>query len=83
MMTNSHRLPHGPAAALAQALDQLRERRLALAARAKWRAELESYTTEPEIDDLLAALDRYHGAEAEEMRSILHRNLMQARRLAG
>ena len=64
-----------PRQVLAHVRDDLRERRIA---RRNFRAlsrELASYNTRAEVDDLLAAVDNQPGAEADQIRLILHRNL--------
>ncbi len=64
-----------PRRVLAAVRDDLRERRQA---RRDYRAlanELASYNTRSEVDDLLAALDNDQTVEAEQIRTILSRNL--------
>ena len=50
------------------------------AARRKLQAELASYSTKSDIDDLLAAVDREESIEAEAMRDILHFQLQHLNR---
>ena len=52
-------------------VDELRARREAHAAHRQLRRELASYSTPSQIDDLLVAIDRTEGHEAEEVRHIL------------
>lgn len=53
----------------------IRIRREASVARSDMRRLLSVYTTPAEIDDMLAAADRFEGPEAELMREILAENL--------
>jgi len=66
--------------------DELRERRRDRAARVALRRELATYNTPTEVDDLLGALPDRDDSAAEEIRSILTRNLarrQQSGHLAG
>lgn len=54
--------------------DDLRARRAERAERRRLEAELATYRTEAERDDLMAMLDRYDDAEVREIRRILVRN---------
>ena len=56
-------------------LDRLADRRRARAAYRSLEAELASYTSASDVNDLLAQLAQHEGAEAERMRSILTGNL--------
>jgi hypothetical protein len=51
--------------------DEMRARRSARAARLQLRQDLASYTTQSELDDLSAVLDRYEGEDVDEIRAIL------------
>jgi hypothetical protein len=62
--------------------DELSERRQQRAEHRVLRAELASYRTPAEVEDLLSSLRGAQGSEAAEVRDILHRNLMQVSRLA-
>ena len=42
--------------------------------------DLDGYHSRADIDDLLAAVDRHEGPEAELMRTILHSKLQHAQR---
>ena len=53
----------------------LRERRETRAARRALEAELASYTSDADVNDLLALLSHHDSEEAEQMRSILTGNL--------
>ena len=55
--------------------DELRERREARAAHTALRAELATYRTPSDIDDLLASVDAQETPEAEMIRGILMDNL--------
>ncbi|MCW2849806.1 MAG: hypothetical protein JWR90_3780 [Marmoricola sp.] len=68
-----------PAQLLTAARAGLRERRQA---RRDYRAlarELACYSTPNDVDDLLAAIDDQTGADAEQIRDILTRNLAASR----
>lgn len=60
--------------------EDLRARSAARAARRRLQAELASYSTKSDIDDLLAAVDREESVEAEVMRDILHSQLQHLSR---
>lgn len=61
----------------------LSERREARAARRALEADLASYRTPAEIDDLLAALERAEDAPStEQIRTILYSNLRSGQRAA-
>ena len=67
--------PSNPFQSFATVRDDLRARR---EARREYRAlarDLASYTSRSDVDDLLAVLDDQNGAEAEQIRDILTRNL--------
>lgn len=70
---------------VAMVRDDLQERREARTARKQLMRELDGYHSRADIDDLLAAVDRHEGPEAEIMRTILHSKLAHAQRgsLAG
>ena len=55
--------------------DELRERREARAAEAALRADLASYRTPSDIEDLLASVDSHDTPEAEMIRDVLMDNL--------
>jgi hypothetical protein len=55
-------------------LDERRERRRAARA---LRRDLSTYTTRADIDDLLAALDRHEGPQAQAIRSILNEQALR------
>ena len=55
--------------------DELRERREARAAKRALEADLATYRTPAEIEDLLASVDREESADAELIRGILMDNL--------
>jgi hypothetical protein len=63
-----------PRRILADARDELRQRRQARADYRTLERELASYATQAEVDDLLASLSRYDDPEAEMARDILTRN---------
>ena len=65
---------------VAMVRDDLQERREARAARARLMRDLDGYHSRADIDDLLAAVDRHEGPEAELMRTILHSKLQHAQR---
>jgi hypothetical protein len=68
-----------PLRAFAAVRDELRELR---EARRQYRAlerELATYTTRSDVDDLMAALDREGGPEADQIREILNRNVTPRR----
>ena len=65
---------------VAMVRDDLQERREARAARARLMRDLDGYQSRVDIDDLLAAVDRHEGPEAELMRTILHSKLQHAQR---
>jgi hypothetical protein len=67
-----------PRRVLAAVRDDLRERRQARREYRDLAHELASYTNRAEIDDLLAALDNDHSAEAVQIRSILNRNMARS-----
>lgn len=56
-------------------VEEFRERQQARAARRRLERDLAAFTSPADVDDLLAALDRYDTPEAEEMRGILTSNL--------
>ena len=60
--------------------EDLGARRAARAARRQLQAELASYATKSDSDDLLAAVDREESIEAEAMRDILHFQLQHLNR---
>lgn len=60
---------------LAPARHSLREHLQARAERRQLRRELSTYTTTAEVDDLLGSLRGQDGIQAEEMRTIVLRNL--------
>ncbi len=60
--------------------DDLRDRREARTARAHLVKQLDGYHSRSDILDLLAAADRYDGAEAELMRDVLNSKLAHAER---
>lgn len=56
-------------------LDELRTRRAAKAEHKRLLEELSSYRRPSEIDDLMAAVNRYDERETAQVRAILERNL--------
>lgn len=64
-----------PRQVLAAVRDEVRERRQARRDYRVLADELVSYNTRPEVDDLLAALENETSTEAEQIRTILGRNL--------
>ena len=56
------------------------ERRGRRRAHRDMRHQLSVYTSPADIDDLMAALDRHDGPEAEEMRSILGEQVLKSHR---
>ncbi len=74
MTTNHHATP---TTLWGELRDELRLRRQARAARRALEAELASYSTPSEVDDLLAAADGIDSADADQVRSILSHNLMR------
>ncbi len=72
----------GSADAAQDARPSAQERRFARAAYRALEADLASYTTDAEVNDLLALLSVHDGVEAEQMRSILTSNVAAAARPA-
>ena len=68
---SAHNTEHAPLIAVIR--DELRERRAARRERRALEAELATYTTAAELDDLSAVLERHTDAEAAEIRRILDR----------
>ena len=66
-----------PRQVLAAVRDELRERRQARRDHRILAEELSSYTSRSDVDDLLAALENDTSTEAEQIRSILSRNLVR------
>lgn len=64
---------------VAVARDELRERRAKRAATRELVRDLRTYTTEREIDDLMATFDRYPNQDVEHLRTVLTRTLMTNR----
>ena len=64
-----------PMLTLATVRDDLRVRRAARREQRELVRELATYSTRAEVDDLLAVIDRHESVEAEEIRTILTRNL--------
>jgi hypothetical protein len=62
--------------------DELRERRVARAARRELQRDLAAYSTRAEVDDLMALLHHQESAQAEQIRGILINNLQRHDRLA-
>ena len=60
-------------ALLATVRDELRNQRARRAARRQLEAELATYTTATELDELDAVLDRYDESQVAEIRTIIHR----------
>jgi hypothetical protein len=57
--------------------DELRERREARAVKRKLQAELATYSTRAEVDDLMALLHHQESAQADQIRGILNDNLQR------
>jgi hypothetical protein len=76
--TDTHRRHGGRsprfAGLVAHVRDDLRTRRAERAGRRRLEADLASYRTAAEQDDLLAMLDRYEDADVREIRTILARH---------
>ena len=79
--TNSPTRTRGPVS-VRSLRDGWQERRNARAAHRRLQADLATYTTEAEINDLLALLSGHDTVEAEQVRSILTDNLAHASRFA-
>ncbi len=73
--------PHYAAHLVASIREDLRVRSAARAANRRLQADLASYTTKTDIDDLLAAVDREESLEAEAMRDVLHSKLQHLNRV--
>lgn len=71
----SYSIRNSARASFSAVRDELRERRQERAERRRIRTELGSYTTATEVDDLLGALRNRDDACADEMRTLLVRNL--------
>jgi hypothetical protein len=65
----SHALP----ALLATVRDELRNQRARRAARRRLEADLATYTSASDLDELDAVLDRYDESQVADIRTIIHR----------
>jgi hypothetical protein len=77
--TTTHPTPAAsrPRQLLTTMRDELRERREARATKRKLQAELATYSTRAEVDDLMALLHHQESAQAEQIRGILNNNLQR------
>ncbi len=72
---NTNTTTRRPMLTIATVRDDLRVRRQARRQQRDLVRELATYSTRAEVDDLLAVIDRHESVEAEEIRTILTRNL--------
>jgi hypothetical protein len=72
-----------PTALWSAGRDQLHARRQARAERRQLQRDLATYTSQADLADLLAVLDRYDDSETAQVRSILSGQMLSGQMLSG